>query len=79
MGTKVELQLVQLLVFSEQVLHGDVHGVHFLFKGMVVAGQLVWHVFPNKFKVLQEVQFVLVISQVAQSPWQDKAVPLILT
>jgi hypothetical protein len=78
-GTSVERQLVQLLTFSEHVLQGFVHGVHFLLMGMVVAGQFVWQVLPSKFSVLQEVQLVLVTSQVAQSPWQASAIPLIFT
>ncbi len=46
---------------------------------MVVAGQLDMHEYPCKFKVLQEVQLVWVMEQVAQSPWHCWANPLILT
>lgn len=70
---------MQLFVFYEHVLHGGKHSLHTLFKGIVVAGQLVWHEYPNKFFVLHDVQFVWVIEHVAQSSWQSCATPLIFT
>ena len=35
---------------------------------VVPVGQVAKQVFPNKFKVLQDVQFVRVAEQVSQSP-----------
>lgn len=64
--------IVVKLMHSAQ---GYSHGLHCLSSGTVPVGQLELHVFPYKFNVLHDVQFVRVTEQVAQSPSHGTATP----
>jgi hypothetical protein len=60
-GYRLERQLMQLLSYPEQVLQGGSHETQILFLEIIPSGQLILQRLLNKLRVLQLVQFFVVI------------------
>jgi hypothetical protein len=72
------MQEVQVACEVEQVWQGEVHATHRCNTDIVPTEQLLTQRLPSRLKLVQEVQLLTTIEQVAQSPVQAVATPEML-